>query len=73
MTRLFDDMGFRIMPVTEGSARRIAAAYDRRAKGVHPASLNFGDCFAYALAEEHGCELLFVGGDFAKTDLESVL
>jgi hypothetical protein len=36
-------------------------------KGVHPAGLNFGDCFSYALAKEHSCRLLFVGDDFSKT------
>jgi ribonuclease VapC len=36
-------------------------------------ALNFGDCFAYVLAKENACRLLYVGGDFAKTDIESVL
>jgi ribonuclease VapC len=40
-------------------------------RSIHPASLNFGDCFAYALAKEHRCPLLYVGDDFAKTDLVS--
>lgn len=38
-------------------------------KGVHPAGLNLGDCFAYALADELGAPLLYVGHDFAATDL----
>ncbi|WP_164000931.1 type II toxin-antitoxin system VapC family toxin, partial [Rhizobium leguminosarum] len=42
-------------------------------KGAHPASLNFGDCFAYEVAREHGCRLLFVGDDFVMTDVESAL
>ncbi|MGO7623952.1 type II toxin-antitoxin system VapC family toxin, partial [Rhizobium ruizarguesonis] len=42
-------------------------------KGAHPASLNFGDCFAYEVAREHGCRLLFVGDDIVMTDVESAL
>ena len=44
-------------------------AYDQWGKGVHPAGLNFGDCFAYALAKMRGSPLLFVGNDFIKTDV----
>jgi ribonuclease VapC len=39
----------------------------------HPAALNFGDCFAYEVAKEHGCRLLYVGDGFRKTDVDSVL
>ncbi|HYI71714.1 MAG TPA: type II toxin-antitoxin system VapC family toxin, partial [Skermanella sp.] len=53
--------------------RRIAQAYERWGKGVHPAGLNFGDCFAYAVASEHSCPLLFIGDDFSKTDLRQAL
>jgi ribonuclease VapC len=42
-------------------------------KGIHPAGLNFGDCFAYEVAKTHGCPLLYVGGDFAKTGIPGVL
>lgn len=73
MARLIDGLGFEVMPVTAAAARRIAQAYSRWGKGVHPAGLNFGDCFSYEVAREHGCALLFVGADFALTDLESVL
>jgi len=55
------------------SARRIAEAYRQWGRGLHPAALNFGDCFAYEVAKEHACRLLYVGGDFAKTDIEGVL
>jgi ribonuclease VapC len=58
-----------VVPVTAVEARLVADAYDRWGKGVHPASLNFGDCFAYALARARNCPLLFVGGDFARTDV----
>ena len=59
--------------VTPAAARRVAQAHARWGKGLHPASLNFGDCFAYALAAEHGCPLLYVGGDFAQTDIRPAL
>jgi ribonuclease VapC len=73
MGRLIDGLGFEIATVTPASARRVAAAYERWGKGVHPAALNFGDCFAYEVAKEHGCRLLYVGEDFAQTDVETVL
>lgn len=73
MERLIDELGFEIVNVTPASARRIARAYARWGKGVHAAGLNFGDCFAYEVAKEHGCTLLSVGDDFRKTDIESVL
>jgi ribonuclease VapC len=41
--------------------------------GQHPAALNFGDCFAYDIAKEHACRLLYVSDDFAKTDIDGVL
>jgi ribonuclease VapC len=71
--RLIDELGFEIATVTATFARRIAEAYGQWGKGVHPAGLNFGDCFAYALAKERSCPLLFVGNEFSKTDIESVL
>jgi ribonuclease VapC len=70
---LIDGLGFEVVTVTAASARRIAHAYERWGKGLNPAALNFGDCFAYAVAMEHACRLLYVGDDFAKTDVESVL
>lgn len=71
--KLIDGLGFEIVAVTPASARRIAQAYEKWGKGVNPAALNFGDCFAYEVAKEHGCRLLYVGDDFSKTDIESVL
>jgi ribonuclease VapC len=73
MVKLIDGLGFDVVTVTSASARRVAAAYERWGKGVHPAGLNFGDCFSYEVAREHACRLLFIGNDFARTDLESVL
>jgi ribonuclease VapC len=73
MARLIDEFGFEIVNVTAASAWRIAGAYEKWGKGVHPSTLNFGDCFAYEVAKEHGCRLLYVGEDFARTDIERVL
>ena len=66
------DAGIAIAPVTESQAWRAIEAFRRFGKGTgHPAGLNFGDCFSYALAAETGEPLLFKGGDFAATDLVS--
>lgn len=73
MERLIDGLGFEIIVVTPAAARRVAHAYGRWGKGMHPASLNFGDCFAYAVAKEYGCRLLYVGNDFGRTDLQGVV
>ena len=69
MSALIDGLGFTIVPVSPEGARRIAQAYARWGRGVHAAGLNFGDCFAYAVAKGHDCGLLFVGADFAQTDV----
>ena len=73
MTRLIDNLGVEVVTVTDAFARNVADAYRRWGKGVHPARLNFGDCFAYEVAKQHACPLLFVGDDFAKTDVQSAL
>ena len=61
-----------IEPVTVEQARIAREAYRDYGKGRHRAGLNFGDCFAYALAKEKGEPLLFKGNDFGKTDVEAV-
>ena len=60
-----------IAPVDEVHAAAAVAAWRRFGKGRHPAALNFGDCFAYAVASLDGLPLLFKGDDFAQTDLGS--
>ena len=62
-------------PRASRSPRRGVSAdcYAQWGKGVNPAGLNFGDCFAYEVARSHDCPLLFVGEDFARTDVVSVL
>jgi ribonuclease VapC len=67
------DSRIRIEPVTESQARIARTAYQRFGRGSgHPARLNFGDCFAYALARDLGEPLLFKGGDFKSTDIEII-
>jgi ribonuclease VapC len=73
MAILIEGLGFEVSNVTLASARRIAQAYGQWGKGVHPAGLNFGDCFAYEAAKENACPLLFVGDDFSRTDIQAVL
>ena len=73
MTSIIDGLGLEIVPVSAAAARRIAQAYARWGKGVHAAALNFGDCFAYEVAKEHDCRLLYVGDDFSKTDIARAL
>jgi len=69
MERLIQGLGCEVVPVTERDAIAVAAAYAQWGKGIHPAGLNYGDCFAYVLARQRGCPLLFVGEDFARTDI----
>ena len=70
---LIEDLNLTVVPVSAAVARRVALAYAQWGKGVHPAGLNFGDCFAYALAKERDCPLLYVGEDFGKTDLRPAI
>jgi len=60
-----------LVAVTAEHAQAARRAWRQFGKGNHPAALNFGDCFAYALAKETGEPLLFKGGDFALTDIEA--
>lgn len=70
---LVDALGITIDPVTSTFAERVGEAHGRWGRGAHAAKLNFGDCFAYALAKEFDCPLLFVGEDFARTDVRPAL
>lgn len=71
MEQLIDGAGLNVVPVTAESARRVAVAYARWGRGVDPAGLNLGDCFAYELARQSNCPLLYVGDDFSRTDIPS--
>ena len=70
---LVDTFAIEVVPVEVSDASITAFAYARYGKGMkHPAQLNFGDCFAYALAKRTGEPLLCLGNDFARTDLTLV-
>jgi ribonuclease VapC len=73
----FEDLAnalrLKIEPVTLEDALRGRIAHGEYGRGHHPARLNFGDCFAYALAKRCGEPLLFKGDDFSQTDIEPAL
>jgi ribonuclease VapC len=69
--RLLEAANVTVVDVTPEHARLAREAWLRFGKGRHPARLNMGDCFAFALAAERGEPLLFKGDDFARTDLAS--
>ena len=58
-----------VVDVTNSQMQAARDAWRRFGKGNHPAGLNFGDCFAYALAHTTGESLLFKGNDFSRTDV----
>ena len=62
-----------IVPVDVEQGKAARRAFSRFGKGRHPAGLNYGDCFAYALARQLGEPLLFKGDDFGKTDVTAAL
>jgi len=62
----------KIEPVTVEQVAVARLAFRSFGKGRHLAALNFGDCFAYALAKAHKEPLLFKGDDFSQTDIEAV-
>jgi ribonuclease VapC len=70
---LIVSMGLEVVPVDGATARRAASAHARWGRGAKTAGLNFGDCFAYDVAKQNRCPLLYVGRDFAKTDVKSLL
>lgn len=66
---LLSELNVTVLPATDQIASNALDAFDRYGKGRHPAKLNFGDCFSYAGATAAGAGLLYVGDDFALTDL----
>lgn len=63
----------KVLSVDETQAELARSAWRRFGKGRHPAALNYGDCFSYALAVQRDEPLLFKGDDFAATDIGSAL
>ena len=70
---LMERAGVQVVAVDSGLARWALAGWLRFGRGRHPAGLNFGDCFSYALARQRGEALLFKGDDFGKTDVTSAI
>jgi ribonuclease VapC len=70
ITRLLDEFGIDPVPFGDDHWREALDAYRRFGRGRHRAALNFGDCLAYAVARLADAPLLYVGHDFAATDLE---
>lgn len=69
---LIDGAVDEVRPVDRATVAAAVDAWRRFGKGRHPASLNFGDCFTYALASVEDLPLLFLGEDFTRTDLRVV-
>jgi len=70
---LIQELQVTLVPVSVETAYRCRSAHSDYGRGNHPAKLNYGDCFAYALAKETREPLLFKGSDFAQTDIEPAL
>jgi ribonuclease VapC len=70
LDRLLRGIGAEVVPVGEEQVVLARDAAQRYGRGRHPAALNYGDCFSYALAIARDEPLLFVGDDFARTDVE---
>ena len=69
---LLAKLGIEIVPLTAKQADIARKAFRRYGRGRHQARLNFGDCFAYALAKDAAAPLLFKGDDFGQTDVAEV-
>lgn len=73
LSELLEETRTAIVPLDAEQAGLATAAWRRFGKGRHPAALNLGDCYSYALAKATGNALLFKGRDFALTDVASAL
>lgn len=72
LDQFINSASVKIEPVTAEQSAIARVAFRLYGKGRHPAGLNYGDCFAYALAKAAGEPLLFKGNDFVHTDVGSV-
>ena len=72
VTEFLRGFRIRVMSITSEMGEVALAAHARYGKGQgHPAQLNMGDCFAYAVAKDHRTSLLYKGNDFSLTDIEA--
>lgn len=72
IARFLRDMGVEIVPFEQSDAERALDGWRQFGKGNHPAGLNFGDCFTYALASTRNLPVLCTGKDFAQTDVSVI-
>jgi ribonuclease VapC len=72
LDKMIQDYGVAVEAVQESHARIAVEAFHKFGKGAGGGALNFGDCFAYALAKQRNDGLLFIGSDFARTDIKVV-
>ena len=70
---LLEGLAVEVETVSAARAFAVSKAHSTWGKGIHPAGLNFGDCFSYVTAKANGSSLLYVGDDFTQTDLLSAL
>ena len=70
MQALLETLKLDVVPLSDKQAKLAIDAFRSFGKGRHPAGLNFGDCFSYALAKATGEPLLFKGDDFSQTDVK---
>ena len=73
LDELLKSLAIEIVTISPEQADLAREAYQKFGKGNHPAKLNLGDCFAYALAKARGEPLLFKGDDFRLTDIEAAI
>ncbi len=72
-SRFIDELRIEIVPADRQLVEGAFEGWRRYGKGRHPAGLNYGDCFSYALAKQRNERLLFKGDDFSLTDVISAL
>ena len=72
LDRMLYEASVAIVPLSVTQAKMAREAFVRFGKGRHPARLNFGDCFSYALARQKDEPLLFKGDDFTHTDVKRI-
>jgi len=73
MQALIERLELEVVPLSDDHAKLAIEAFRRFGKGRHPAGLNYGDCFSYALAKATSEPLLFKGDDFSQTDIKRAI
>lgn len=73
LEQFLDQIPIKVIAADEDTAARVSEIHAKWGKKHHPALLNIVDCFSYDVAREHHCPLLYIGNDFAQTDIQSAL